>query len=183
MSIVNNQTIFNFDFIKVAGIYLTRLDVLGQGWRAAYMATGVPGLILGLMMLMVRDTRVQRDPLKIEEEKSEVKENLEHLLSSPTKLIKTKLDDPKLKGLNILFRSVVSPFMLLMFLAAACRQDVFKMQVNLTFNKQTLCGLHVGLQLPALLPELLPLGGCRDLLLGVRHPGGRRGCGGRGSDH
>ena len=97
------------------------------------MVTGVPGLVLGLMMLMVKDTvrdrdRVRdtghrREALSTEEEKSEGRENCDlHLLSSPTKLIKSTLEPPRLSGLNLLIRSVVSPFMLIMFLAAACRQ-------------------------------------------------------------
>ena len=107
----------------MAGIYLTRLNVLGQSWRAAYMVTGLPGLVLGLTMLMIKDTKQQRDALNIEVERSEVRENCEHLLNSPTKLIKSQLDHPRIKGLTSLFRSIVSPFMLLMFLAAACRQE------------------------------------------------------------
>ena len=108
----------------MAGIYLTRLNVLGQSWRAAYMVTGAPGLLLGLMMLMVRDTRHRREAHSKEAEKREVGENCEHhLLNSPTKLIKSKLDPPKLRGVHILLRSIVSPFMLLMFLAAACRHS------------------------------------------------------------
>ena len=101
------------------------------------MVTGVPGLVLGLMMLMVmvkdtvrdrdrdrvRDTGHRREALSSEEEKREVRENCDlHLLSSPTKLIKSTLEPPRLSGLNLLIRSVVSPFMLIMFLAAACRQ-------------------------------------------------------------
>ena len=96
------------------------------------MVTGVPGLVLGLMMLMVKDTvrdrdRVRdtghrREALSTEEEKREVRENCDlHLLSSPTKLIKSTLEPPRLSGLNLLIRSIVSPFMLIMFLAAACR--------------------------------------------------------------
>ena len=95
------------------------------------MVTGVPGLVFGLMMLMVkdtvrdrdRDTGHRREALSSEEEKREVRENCDlHLLSSPTKLIKSTLEPPRLSGLNLLIRSVVSPFMLIMFLAAACRQ-------------------------------------------------------------
>merc|ERR1740123_1840521 len=58
---------FGFGMSQVAGIYLTRLNVLGQSWRAAYMVTGVPGLLLGLTMLMIKDSRHQlRDDLQIE---------------------------------------------------------------------------------------------------------------------
>ena len=86
------------------------------------MVTGVPGLLLGLMMLLVRDIRHRREAHSTEV--AETRENCEHhLLNSPTKLIKSKLDSPKLGGLNILLRSIVSPFMLLMFLAAACRHS------------------------------------------------------------
>ena len=93
------------------------------------MVTGVPGLVLGLTMLMIKDSRHQpRDSLKIEKEKSESKENCEHLLNSPTKLIKSQLDHPRIKGLTILFQSIVSPFMILMFLAAACRQEALSLQ-------------------------------------------------------
>ena len=93
------------------------------------MVTGVPGLLLGLTMLMIKDSRHQpRDSLKTE--KSETKENCEHLLNSPTKLIKSQLDHPRIKGLTILFQSIVSPFMLLMFLAAACRQEALSLQIS-----------------------------------------------------
>lgn len=87
------------------------------------MVTGMPGLVLGLIMLIIQDTRQKRDALNIEVEKSEVRENCEHLLNSPTKLIKSQLDHSRMKGLTILFRSIVSPFMFLMFLAAAFRQE------------------------------------------------------------
>ena len=93
------------------------------------MVTGVPGLILGLTMLMIKDSRQQpRDDLQIE--KSETRENCEHLLNSPTKLIKSQLDHPRIKGLTILFQSIVSPFMVLMFLAAACRQEALSLQIS-----------------------------------------------------
>ena len=86
------------------------------------MLTGLSGLVLGFLLLLLRDTeRQQKNVHQIGEKKSQLKENSEHLLKSPTKIIESNLGHSKFKGLEILFRCLTSPFMLLMFLAAASR--------------------------------------------------------------
>jgi len=47
---------FGYGMAYIFGIYLTKADVLGHGWRASYVIGGLPGIGLGLAVLVtVRD--------------------------------------------------------------------------------------------------------------------------------
>ena len=46
-----------YGFSFLFGIYLTKLDVAGHGWRSTYVLAGLPGLILSLTLLLVSDPR------------------------------------------------------------------------------------------------------------------------------
>ena len=39
------------------GIYLTKLDVLGYGWRSTYVLASIPGLSVALTLLLVEEPR------------------------------------------------------------------------------------------------------------------------------
>ena len=46
-----------YGFSFLFGIYLTKLDVLGYGWRSTYVLAALPGISLALTLLMVEDPR------------------------------------------------------------------------------------------------------------------------------
>ena len=50
-----------FGLSQAAGIYLTELNLLGYSWRAPYFLTGAPGIIVGLLLLLLPDPRTGRE--------------------------------------------------------------------------------------------------------------------------
>jgi len=49
---------YGYGLAYVFGIYVTEADVLGYGWRSSYVIAGIPGLLLGLLLLLtVKDPR------------------------------------------------------------------------------------------------------------------------------
>ena len=42
-----------YGFSFLFGVYVTRLDVLGWGWRASYILAGLPGIALAAAMLLL----------------------------------------------------------------------------------------------------------------------------------
>ena len=36
----------------LAGIYITKADILGYGWRAPYVLASVPGLLVAVLILL-----------------------------------------------------------------------------------------------------------------------------------
>ena len=42
----------NIDIISPAGIYITKADILGYGWRAPYVLASVPGLLVAVLILL-----------------------------------------------------------------------------------------------------------------------------------
>ena len=115
-----------FGLSQALGIHLTRIDLLGLGWRPVYILSGVPGLFLALLLLTVPDPRekqqvVQPEPeeticLQLEQEKMEDDNN-----NSP----RSDRDSIRLTSFRedmvCLVRVLFSPLMLLLFLAAAAR--------------------------------------------------------------
>ena len=117
-----------FGLSQALGIHLTRIDLLGLGWRPVYILSGVPGLFLALLLLTVPDPREkqqrqvgQPEPeeticLQLEQEKMEDDNN-----NSP----RSDRDSIRLTSFRedmvCLFKVLFSPLMLLLFLAAAAR--------------------------------------------------------------
>merc|ERR1719445_1219160 len=46
-----------YGFSFLFGIYLTKLDILGYGWRSPYVLASLPGMSLALTLLIVEDPR------------------------------------------------------------------------------------------------------------------------------
>ena len=117
-----------FGLSQALGIHLTRVNLLGLGWRPVYLLAGIPGLFLALLLLTVPDPRegqhrhvAKPDPeeticLQLEQEKMEDDNN-----NSP----RSNNDSIRLTSFSedmvCLFRVLFSPLMLLLFLAAATR--------------------------------------------------------------
>ena len=98
-----------FGLSQAAGIYLTQMDILGYSWRAPYFITGVPGIIIGVLLLLLRDPRTMDGKCKTEELLTDLKE-------------KRKLT-PRSADVSCLKENLLTPFMLVMFLAAAARHS------------------------------------------------------------
>ena len=47
------QVYLGYGFSFLFGVYVTRLDVLGWGWRASYILAGLPGIALAAAMLLL----------------------------------------------------------------------------------------------------------------------------------
>jgi len=49
---------FGYGLAYIYGQYLTKADVLDQGWRSSYVIGGAPGIVIGLLILLtLRETR------------------------------------------------------------------------------------------------------------------------------
>ena len=49
---------FGYGLAYIYGKYLSDADILGQGWRAAYVIGGGPGILIGVLILLIlRETR------------------------------------------------------------------------------------------------------------------------------
>ena len=49
---------FGYGLAYIYGKYLSEADILGQGWRAAYVIGGGPGILIGILILLIlRETR------------------------------------------------------------------------------------------------------------------------------
>ena len=49
---------FGYGLAYIYGKYLSEADILGQGWRAAYVIGGGPGIVIGILILLIlRETR------------------------------------------------------------------------------------------------------------------------------
>ena len=98
-----------FGLSQAAGIYLTQMDILGYSWRAPYFITGVPGIIIGVLLLLLRDPRTMEGKCKTEELLTDLKEKDERPQRSA--------------DVSCLKENLLTPFMLVMFLAAAARHS------------------------------------------------------------
>ena len=104
-----------FGLSQAAGIYLTQLDLLGFSWRAPYFLTGAPGILVGLLLLLLPDPRSGKEAgAKKEELLTDLKELKE---GEEVKEVRDR------SSLQCLKSTMVTPFMLTMFLAAACRHS------------------------------------------------------------
>jgi len=48
---------FGYGFSFIFGIYVTQLDLFGQGWRATYVLAGAPGLLLAILLSLADEPR------------------------------------------------------------------------------------------------------------------------------
>jgi len=49
---------YGYGLAYVYGIYITNADILGHGWRASYIIAGAPGFIIGLLLCLQKDPRM-----------------------------------------------------------------------------------------------------------------------------
>ena len=60
---------FGYGLAYIYGKYLSDADILGQGWRAAYVIGGGPGILIGVLILLIlRETRNTGAAEKTEED-------------------------------------------------------------------------------------------------------------------
>jgi len=121
-----------FGFSQAAGIYLTRLNIFGWGWRAVYIITGLPGVVIALLMIFLRDPRETRSstPLQsltrttsfVESSNLETK-YLQIPLKNNEAPISPSMAESFMANIKSLSKCLLSPFMLLMFLGASCRHS------------------------------------------------------------
>jgi len=120
-----------FGLSQAAGIYLTRANLFGWGWRSVYIITGLPGIVISFLLVFLKDPRKTDQSIPVAsssrktsflESRGETKylqiplKSEDDNNSQPTK--NTFIDDMRSLGSCLL-----SPFMLLMFLGAACRHS------------------------------------------------------------
>ena len=77
-----------FGLSQAAGIYLTKINVLGFSWRIPYFITGLPGLLFGILLIVLKDRRDDENIMKVREYKEG---NSMKLLGSPTKIVDSTL--------------------------------------------------------------------------------------------
>ena len=77
-----------FGLSQAAGIYLTKVNVLGFSWRIPYFITGIPGVLFGILLIILTDPRNEDNAIKVKEDKEE---NFTKLLGSPAKIIRPTL--------------------------------------------------------------------------------------------
>jgi len=114
-----------FGLSQAAGIYLTQADILGWGWRAVYILTGLPGIVLSLLLIFLNDRRPssqQSISSRVKMTKGETK-YLQIPIKSEDDNNNPALQQRFIHNLKVLWRSLASPFMLLMFLGASCRHS------------------------------------------------------------
>jgi len=64
---------FGYGMAYIFGIYLSEADVLGYGWRAAYVIGGAPGVLISIAIFVtVRDPRQKKEEEKTEGKKTAV---------------------------------------------------------------------------------------------------------------
>jgi MFS family permease len=110
-----------FGLSQALGIHLTRLDLLGLGWRPVYLLAGLPGLALAPLLATLPDPRERRRRKLAGPD--DAKEETMCLKLSPEK---TSHDDTSsgasfAEDMALLGRTLCSPLLLIMFLAAATR--------------------------------------------------------------
>jgi len=49
---------YGYGLAYVYGIYITNADILGHSWRASYIIAGAPGFIIGLLLCLQKDPRM-----------------------------------------------------------------------------------------------------------------------------
>ena len=161
-----------FGLSQAAGIYLTQLDLLGFSWRAPYFLTGVPGIVVGLLLLLLPDPRkTSQGRAKKEELLTELKELKE---VKELKELKEVEEVRGGSGLEYLKSTLLTPFMLTMFLAAATRHAAgftWAYNCRLYFLRWAEGGIFCNTETGEWLLQLLPQVRCRDLFLPLRYPG------------
>ena len=104
-----------FGLSQAAGIYLTELDLLGFSWRAPYFLTGAPGLLTGVLLLLLQDPRTRKE--------EEGKCSSDELLTVKEEQEEVPPVSSWSGDLLCLKETLLTPFMVIMFLAAAARHS------------------------------------------------------------
>ena len=72
---------FGYGLAYIYGKYLSEADILGQGWRASYVIGGAPGIVIGVLILLIlRDTRNSGDKKEDDEGKQTAADKFKELL-------------------------------------------------------------------------------------------------------
>ena len=103
-----------FGLSQASGIYLTDMNVLGYSWRAPYFIAGAPGLVIGVLLLLLADPRTEK-----EQEGKCTSDELLTVKEKPEPVRETSWSGELL----CLKETLLTPFMLTMFLAAASRHS------------------------------------------------------------
>lgn len=107
---------FGYGFSFLFGIYLTKMNVLGYGWRATYVIAGLPGILIAAALLLVDD------PRDLEEEVVVAPINVNRKLSYGFLERQTEVAKSVPKTYpRMVLAAFTQPSMLLLFLAAAVR--------------------------------------------------------------
>lgn len=116
---------FGYGLAFVLGIELTKLDILGHGWRSVYVMCALPGIVIGVVIgVIVRDPKYQSYELATttsnsQEEKTSPDSSTPELPAAAASSV-----EPKgfMNYLKTLFKSFfMNPSMLLLLLAACVR--------------------------------------------------------------
>lgn len=112
-----------FGLSQALGIHLTRLDLFGLSWRPVYVLVGIPGLVLALLLLGVSDPR-DRERRKLGQDE----EHHDEMTCLQVVSEKDEFDSdnkPAVSSfpadMSLLASTLGSPFILVLFLAAAAR--------------------------------------------------------------
>ena len=72
---------FGYGLAYIYGKYLSAADILGQGWRASYVIGGAPGIVIGVLILLIlRETRNTGDKKEDDEGKQTAADKFKELL-------------------------------------------------------------------------------------------------------
>jgi len=115
---------FGYGLAYVIGINLTQLDVLGYGWRAAYVIPALPGFIIAaLLFLTVKDPASEaRDAVIVSSGQSSPDRASSNTSSEGAGIIGGERKDSVLAIALQVAKSLIRPEMVLLILGAIVRQ-------------------------------------------------------------
>jgi len=91
------------------GLYLTDLNLLGQGWRATFVLAGLPGLLLSPALLLISDPRTCQNYSSSERKVSLIINNNNKMISTSPSYFR------------LILRTFSTPVIMILFLAASTR--------------------------------------------------------------
>lgn len=164
----------------------SRANLFGMGWRICYFVAGIPGLLLGVLLMLEKDVRRLREEegkTRVEMAALERREEAESLAKAEDETRDTEQGEDQGRCANagaIATALFCDPVMILLFVAAAFRHSGLNdetgqslashahNQLRHLFVANNNSRLHLCLQRPPVLPDLPPVVPRRRRVAGLR---------------
>ena len=109
-----------YGFSFLFGIYLTKLDILGYGWRSTYVLASLPGLSVALALLLVEEPRDRVPGPPPAEAVRRVSMAMRRMSEVSVATVRESIAQSQ-SYTKLVFSSFTTPAMILLFFAAAVR--------------------------------------------------------------